>query len=193
MFKSCSIDRERDSTVEEMSEQEDHQQQQQEKMTTNPMTTIMLKVIGCRATEEEFQKLILPIMDDCYQLGLIDQQTVTAFVKFCINFWIAHYTTKKQHFEMSQQQIDQGREKLARIAAAAEKEAYENNSTARVIEKATHELERLGKELDKGFFDDEEATTQQHPSSSMAAAMTQQQQQQTAETTWIDFPIFRQR
>jgi hypothetical protein len=41
-------------------------------------------------------------MDGCYDLGIIDQQTVSAFVRFCINFWIGHYRTKKQQFEMRQ-------------------------------------------------------------------------------------------
>ena len=63
---------------------------------------------------------------------------------------------KKQQFGMSQQEeIEQEEKKLP--ATAAEKEAYENNCTARAIEKATDELERLRMELDKGFFDDEQA------------------------------------
>ena len=51
---------------------------------------------------------------------------------------------KKQQFGMSQQEeIEQEEKKLP--ATAAEKVAYENNCTARAIEKATDELERLGK------------------------------------------------
>jgi Protein of unknown function (DUF432) len=73
------------------------------------------KVIGTKVTEEEFQKTVLPITHDCYHLGLIDHDTVSSFVKFCINFWIAHYTTKKLEFETQQQHIDQEREKLAAI------------------------------------------------------------------------------
>ena len=38
------------------------------------------KVIACKITEEEFQKTILPTMYDCYDMGIIDQQTVSAFV-----------------------------------------------------------------------------------------------------------------
>jgi hypothetical protein len=76
-------------------EREETTIEQQQKMT-------MKNVIACKITEEEFQKTILPTMYDCYDLGIIDQQTVSAFVRFCINFWIGHYRTKKQQFEMRQ-------------------------------------------------------------------------------------------
>jgi hypothetical protein len=82
-------------SVEQQEQQEKTTIEQQQKMT-------MRKVIGCKITEEEFQKTILPTMYDCYDLGIIDQQTVSAFVRFCINFWIGHYRMKKQQFEMSQ-------------------------------------------------------------------------------------------
>ena len=87
--------------------------QQQEETTTTTAATVW-KVIGTKVTEEEFQKTVLPITHDCYHLGLIDHDTVSSFVKFCINFWIAHYTTKLE-FETQQQHIDQEREKLAAI------------------------------------------------------------------------------
>jgi hypothetical protein len=61
---------------------------------------------------DELQNLITPIMDDCYQLGLVKHDTISSFVRFCINFWIAHYKLKKQEFEMRQQDIEQ--QKLAR-------------------------------------------------------------------------------
>ncbi len=55
----------------------------------------MKKVIACKITEEEYQKTILPTMYGCYDLEIIDRQTISAFVKFCINFWIGHYRTKE--------------------------------------------------------------------------------------------------
>jgi hypothetical protein len=70
----------------------------------------MKKVITCKITEEEFQKTILPTMYDCYDLEIIDRQMVSAFVKLRINFWIGHYRTTKQQFEMSQQEIEQEEE-----------------------------------------------------------------------------------
>src|SRR5919109_5571318 len=135
-------------------EQEKTTIEQQQKMT-------MKKVIACKITEEEFQKTILPTMYGCYDLEIIDRQTVSAFVKFCINFWIGHYRTKKQPFEMSQQEIEQeGKKKLAAIAAEKE-QAYEkrNKSLARVIEKATKQVEELGEQLEREF-------AETHPSSS---------------------------
>jgi hypothetical protein len=52
------------------------------------------------------------MMDDCYQLALVKDNTISSFVRFCINFWIAHYKLKKQEFVMRQQDIEQ--QKLAR-------------------------------------------------------------------------------
>jgi hypothetical protein len=115
-----------------------------------------IKMIGCKVTEEEFQNIITPTMHDCYDLGLIKNDTVSSFVKFCINFWMAHYTNKKQEFAMREKEIEEEKKKLEAIVA--EKEVYEK-SPARAVEKATDELERLGKELDKGF-------KEAHPSSS---------------------------
>jgi hypothetical protein len=45
-------------------------------------------------------------MHDCYQLGLIKHDTISSFIRFCINFWIGHYRMKKQQqqFEMREQQ-----------------------------------------------------------------------------------------
>ena len=64
-----------------------------------------MKVIGCKVTEDELQNIIIPIMHDCYQLGLVKHDTISSFVRFCMNFWIGHYRMKK-------------------------KQAYEKNSTA---------------------------------------------------------------
>jgi hypothetical protein len=59
------------------------------------------KVMGCSVSEEEFQNnIIAPNARDCYQLGLIPHETVSYFVRFCVNFWIGHYCVKKQQFEM---------------------------------------------------------------------------------------------
>ena len=84
------------------------------------------KVIGFKVTENELRNLINPVMHDCYQLGLINHDRVSSFVRFCINFWIGHYRMKKEQFDMVQEEIEE--EKL--VAIAAEKEAYEKNSTA---------------------------------------------------------------
>jgi hypothetical protein len=67
-------------------------------------------------------------MHDCYQLGPINHDTVSSFVRFCINFWIGHYRMKKEQFDMVQEEIEEEEEKL--VAIAAEKEAYEKNSAA---------------------------------------------------------------
>jgi hypothetical protein len=67
-------------------------------------------------------------MHDCYNLGLINHDTVSSFVCFCINFWIGHYRMKKEQFDMVQEEIEEEEKKL--VAIAAEKEAYEKNSTA---------------------------------------------------------------
>jgi hypothetical protein len=72
------------------------------------------KIIGFRVTEEELQNTIYPIMHDCYQLGIIDHDTLTSFLRFCVQFWMGHYRMKKQQqFGMSQQEIEE--EKLAAI------------------------------------------------------------------------------
>jgi hypothetical protein len=59
-----------------------------------------IKVVGFRVTENELQNTIYPIMHDCYQLGIIDHDTVTSFLRFCVQFWMGHYRMKKQQFEM---------------------------------------------------------------------------------------------
>jgi flagellar biosynthesis GTPase FlhF len=108
------------------------------------------KIIGLRVTEEELQNTIYPVMHDCYyQLGIIDHDTLTSFLRFCLQFWTGHYRMKKQQFEMSQQEIEEEKKKLAAIVA--EKEAWEkwDNSTPRVIEKTVKQLEQMEKDLDR--------------------------------------------
>src|SRR5215218_3636700 len=108
-------------------------------MSVDPKQLQKNKVIGFKVTEDELQNTIYPVMHDCYQLGIIDHDTLTSFLRFCLQFWISHYHMKKQQFEMSQQEID------------AEKEAWYkwDNSTPRVIEKATKELEAMGEQLER--------------------------------------------
>jgi hypothetical protein len=79
-------------------------------------------------------------MHDCYDLGIIDHDTLTSFLRFCVQFWIGHYRIKKQQFDMVQEGIEE-EEKL--VAISSEKEAYKKNSTAWAIEKATTAFERL--------------------------------------------------
>jgi hypothetical protein len=109
------------------------------------------KIIGLRVTEEELQNIIYPVMHDCYDLDIIDHDTLTSFLRFCVQFWMGHYRMKKkQQFEMSQQETEQ-EEKKKLQAIIAEKEAWHkwDNSTPRVIEKATKELERMGEEFER--------------------------------------------
>ena len=107
------------------------------------------KIIGFRVTEDELQNTIYPIMHDCYELGIIDHDTLTSFLRFCIQFWIAHYRMKKQQFAMSHQEIEQEKKKLDAIIA--EKEAWHkwDNSTPRVMEKAVKQLEQMGEEFER--------------------------------------------
>src|SRR5215218_4383363 len=118
-------------------------------MSVDPKQLQKNKVIGFKVTEDELQNTICPVMHDCYQLGIIDHDTLTSFLRFCLQFWISHYHMKKQQFEMSQQEIDAEKKKLAAIIA--EKEAWYkwDNSTPRVIEKATKELEAMGEQLER--------------------------------------------
>jgi hypothetical protein len=107
------------------------------------------KIVGFRVTEEELQNTIYPVMHDCYDLGIIDHDTTSSFLRFCVQFWIAHYRQKKQQFDMSQQEINEEKKKLDAIIA--EKEAWQkwDNSTPRVIEKTVKQLEQMEKDLDR--------------------------------------------
>jgi L-lactate utilization protein LutB len=91
-------------------------------------------------------------MHDCYQLGIIDHDTLTSFLRFCVQFWMGHYRMKKQQqFDMSQREIEEEKKKLDAIIA--EKEAWEkwDNSTPRVLEKTIKKLEEMGEQLEKEF------------------------------------------
>jgi pectate lyase len=77
------------------------------------------KIIGFRVTEEELQNIIIPTIQESYQLDVVKHDTISSFVGFCINFWIGHYRLKKQQSGMTQQEI-----------AAEKEQAYERNSTA---------------------------------------------------------------
>jgi uncharacterized membrane protein len=81
------------------------------------------KIIGFRVTESELQNTIYPVMHDCYDLGIVDHDTTSSFMRFCVQFWISHYRMKKQQqFDMSQQEIEEEKKKLDAIIA--EKEAW---------------------------------------------------------------------
>jgi hypothetical protein len=125
-------------------------------MSVNPQQQPPLpdktKIIGFRVTEEELQNTIYPVMHDCYDLGIIDHDTVTSFLRFCVQFWIAHYRQKKQQFDMSQREIEQ-EEKKKLAAIIAEKEAWQkwDNSTPRVMQKTVKELEEMEEQLEREF------------------------------------------
>jgi hypothetical protein len=122
-------------------------------MSVNPKQPLeKTKIIGLKVTEEELQNTIYPVMHDCYyQLGIIDHDTLTSFLRFCVQFWISHYRMKKQQqFDMSQQEIEEEKKKLDAIIA--EKEAWQkwDNSTPRVMEKAVKQLEQNGRRVREG-------------------------------------------
>jgi hypothetical protein len=124
-------------------------------MTVNPKQLQALdntKIIGFRVTEDELQNTIYPVMHDCYQLDIIHHDTLTSFLRFCVQFWMDHYRMKKQQFDMSHQEIEQ-EEKKKLQAILAEKEAWHkwDNSTPRVIEKATKELSRQWERSSRGI------------------------------------------
>jgi hypothetical protein len=112
---------------------------------------IRRKIISSWVTEKELQNIIYPVMHDCYyQLRIIDHDTLTSFLRFCIQFWMGHYRMKKkQQFDMSHEEVEEEKKKLQAILA--EKEAWHkwDNSTPRVIEKATKELAATGEEFER--------------------------------------------
>lgn len=130
-------------------------------MSVDPKQLEKMKVIGCKVPERELQNIINPVMHDCYQLGLINHDTISSFVRFCIKFWIGHYHMKKQQFEMRQQEIEEEKKKLDAIIA--EKEAWEkwDNSTPRVLEKTIKKLEEMGEQLEKEFAATSSSSSQQ--------------------------------
>jgi hypothetical protein len=44
-----------------------------------------IKIIGFRVTENELQNIIHPVMHDCYQLGIIDYDTLTSFLRSSVS------------------------------------------------------------------------------------------------------------
>ena len=91
-------------------------------------------------------------MHDCYQLGIIDHDTLTSFLRFCVQFWMDHYRMKKQQqFDMSEQEIENEKKRLAAISA--QREVWER-SPARAVEKATEQIEELGEQLDRDLEED---------------------------------------
>src|SRR5918911_1197532 len=120
----------------------DPKQQQLDKTT---------KIIGFKVTEEELHNTIYPVMHDCYDLGIIDHDTLTSFLRFCVQFWMGHHRMKKQQFDLSHQEIEEEKKKLQAIIA--EKEAWEkwDNSTPRVMQKTVKELEEMGEQLEREF------------------------------------------
>jgi transketolase len=65
---------------------------------------------------------------------------------------MGHYRMKKQQqFDMSQQEIENEKKRLA--AVAAQREVWER-SLARAVEKATEQIEELGEQLDRDFEED---------------------------------------
>jgi hypothetical protein len=140
------------------------------------------KIIGFRVTEEELQNTVYPVMHDCYELGIIDHDTLTSFLRFCVQFWMGHYRMKKQQFDLSHQEIEQ-EEKKKLAAIVAQKEAWHkwDNSTPRVIEKATKELEAMGEQLER-----ESKLTQPQPPQQQLPKPKQQQQSPLANLSLED-------
>jgi hypothetical protein len=101
---------------------------------------------------------------------------------FCIQFWIGHYRMKKQQqFDLSHQEIEQEeKKKLATIVA--QKEAWHkwDNSTPRVIEKATKELEAMGKDLDREFKQQSQQPPQQQQQQQLPQLPKPKPQQQAS-------------
>jgi hypothetical protein len=110
------------------------------------------KIIGFRVTEEELHNTIYPVMHDCYDLGIIDHDTTTSFLRFCVQFWIAHYRQKKQQFDMSQREIEQ-EEKKKLDAIIAEKEAWQkwDNSNPSSDGKSGKRTRANGRRVREGF------------------------------------------
>jgi hypothetical protein len=77
------------------------------------------KIIGFRVTEEELQNTIHPVMHDCYyQLDIIDHDTLTSFLRFCIQFWMGHYRMKQQ-FDMSHKEKSKMKQSVRNAIAIA--------------------------------------------------------------------------
>jgi hypothetical protein len=114
--------------------------------------------------------LVLSIMIPCDIVSTV----------FCIQFWIGHYRMKKQQFDLSHQEIEEEKKKLAAIVA--QKEAWHrwDNSTPRVIEKATKELEAMGKDLDREFKQQSQQPPQQQQQQQLPQLPKPKPQQQAS-------------
>jgi hypothetical protein len=53
-------------------------------------SNIKWKMIGCTAIDDELQNQIIPMMHECYRLGIIDHDTVASLIRFCLQFWMGH-------------------------------------------------------------------------------------------------------
>ena len=148
-------------------------------MSDDPKQLEKTKIIGFKVTEGELQNTIYSVMYDCYQLGIIDHDTVTSFLRFCVKFWMGHYRMKKQQFDMSQREIGQ-EEKKKLQAIIAEKEVWEkwDNSTPRVMQKTVKELEEMGEQLEREF-------AETHPSSSPKQQPRKQQPTTASKMTTV--------
>jgi hypothetical protein len=146
-------------------------------MSVDPrQPTEKIRLVGFKVTENELQNTIYPVMHDCYDLGIIEHDTLSSFLRFCVQFWIAHYRQKKQQFDMSEREIEEEKKKLQAIIA--EKEAWHkwDNSTPRVMQKTVKELEEMGEQLEREF-------AETHPSSS--PKQQPRKQQPTASKTTV--------
>jgi hypothetical protein len=53
------------------------------------------KIIGFRVTEDELQNTIYPVMHDCYDLGIIDHDTTSSFLRSSASNSGLHTTARK--------------------------------------------------------------------------------------------------
>jgi hypothetical protein len=151
-------------------------------MSVDPKQLDKTKIIGFRVTEEELHNTIYPVMHDCYDLGIIDHDILTSFLRFCVQFWMGHYRMKKQQFDMSHQEVEEEKKKLAAIIA--EKEAWErwDNSTPRVMQKAVEQIEEMGEEFDRDIKRDTMQQQLQQQQQQRTAKPRQQQQQSSSQS-----------
>jgi hypothetical protein len=146
------------------------------------------KIIGFRVTEEELQNTIYPIMHDCYQLGIIDHDIPwRRSCAFASNSGLG--TTAWRSSSLNEPVRGRaGGGEACRHSHWEGAGLQEQLSSTSDREGTTGDLERLEKELNKGFFDDE-ATTQQHshhhPQNQGQGHGQQKQQQQQQKNPWV--------
>jgi hypothetical protein len=116
-----------------------------------PLPNDKTKIIVFRVTEEELHNTIYPVMHDCYDLGIIDHDTTSSFMRFCVQFWIAHYRQKKQQFDMSQQEIEEEKKKLDAIIAEKEASHKWDNSNPASDRKSGKRTRANGRGVREGF------------------------------------------